>query len=139
MIFNFKTVQDYQQWQIDTENGTWARASNIIAAPTVIAAAQNIARFVPQEEGKITPLGGGRYALTGRQPFLDGQPQLAVICILTLLSADNDGTCLTLIQGNVPLKELQHQPIKNFAMECLPPLQLTKAPQTKNDSLLARR
>jgi hypothetical protein len=132
MKFNFKTVSDEQQWVIDTEDGTWARASSIISASSIVAAEHNAAHFVPQEEGHLIPMGGGRYAFEGRKPFDEqGKPQLAVVCILTLLSSDDGGTCVTLIQGNVALKELQHQTISKFHAECLPPLQLTKASAPK--------
>lgn len=127
MIYNFKTVDDDQQWVVDSEELNWARASSLVAAPTIKAAETNLARFVPTEEGKLIPMGGGRYALEGRKPFVgpDNHPQLAIIVILTLLSAENNGTCVTFMQANVAVKDLQHQQIKNFVAQCMPPLQLT--------------
>lgn len=125
MIYNFKTEEDDQQWVVDTELLTWARASSIIAAPTIIAAEANIARFVPTEEGKLIPLGGGRYNLEGRQPFDENhKPQLSLFMIITVLSTENEGTCMTFFQANVAAKGVQHQNIKNFESRCLPPMQL---------------
>ena len=69
MIFNFKTVEGDEQYVIDPEAQTWAKASSIIATPSVKAAESNIARFVPIEEGKLVPLGGGRYRLHPRKPI----------------------------------------------------------------------
>jgi len=130
MIYNFKTEEDGQQWVVDTEVLNWARASSIVAAPSVLAAESNLARFVPTEEGRLIPLGGGRYVLEGRQPFVPGPngqpvPQFALFIVLTILSADKDGTCVTFLQANVPVKDFQHQSIKNFAAQVMPPLQLT--------------
>ena len=124
MIYNFKT-EDGQQWVADTEALTWGKASSIIASPTIKAAETNIARFVATEEGKLIPLGGGRYAFEGRKPFDESnKPQLAVFIVLTILSAESEGTCVTFFQANVPIKDVQHQPIKNFHVQCLPPFQL---------------
>lgn len=126
MIFNFKTELDSQQWVIDTEELNWARASSLVAAPSIKAAETNLARFVPTEEGKLIPMGGGRYALEGRKPFDENKnPQLAFIVILTILSAENEGTCVTFMQTNVAIRDLQHQQIKNFVSQTMPPLQLT--------------
>lgn len=121
MIYNFKDASE-QMWVIDTESLSWSRASSIIAAPSIVAAESNVARFVPTEEGELTALGGGRYVLEGRKQFDDeGKPQLAIVIILTLLSADNDGTCVTFLQSNVEIKDAQHQQIKNFHTQCLAP------------------
>jgi hypothetical protein len=126
MIYNFRTESDGQQWVVDTEALSWAKASSIIASPTIKAAETNIARFVPAEEGQLIPLGAGRFALNGRKPFdAENKPQLAIFIVLTLLTADNEGTCVTLFQANVPIKEVQHQHIKNFHIQCLPPLKIT--------------
>ena len=126
MIFNFKTELDSQQWVIDTEEFNWARASSLVAAPSIKAAETNLARFVPTEEGKLIPMGGGRYALEGRKPFDENKnPQLAFIVILTILSAENEGTCVTFMQTNVAIRDLQHQQIKNFVSQTMPPFSLT--------------
>ena len=125
MIYNFQLASNKDQYAIDVEALTWAKTSNILAAPTIIAAEANIARFIPQEEGRLTPLGGGRYALDGRRPFdAKGIPQLALFMVVTVLSSDNEGTCMTFLQSNVALENFQHQNIKNFESRCLPPMQL---------------
>lgn len=125
MIYNFKTESDDQMWVMDTEALTWARASSIISTPSVQAAQSNLAHFVPSEEGRLIPLSNGRFALEGRKPFdADGKPQFAIFIILNILSSENDGTCVTFIQANVALKDGQHQHIKNFHTQCLPPFQM---------------
>lgn len=125
MIYSFKTKADDQQWIIDTEALTWARSSGLVISPSVIAAEANMGSFVPIEEGKLTAMGGGRYVLEGRKPFDEsGKPQLSILILLSLLSADNQGTCVTFIQSNMELDKFQHQPIKNFATEVMHPIQL---------------
>lgn len=131
MIYNFRTTEDNQQWMIDTESqpAYWAKASSILAAPSVTAAANNTASFVPQEEGVLVPLGGGRYALKGRKPVdAAGNPQLSIIIILTLLSGEEGGTCVTFIQANVDIKDAQHADIKNFKVEALPAIRTPQRP-----------
>lgn len=123
MIYNFKV--EGVQYMVDTEALTWAQASSIISAPSIKAAESNLAHFVPQKEGKLIPLSNGRFALEGKKPFDEkGKPQFAIFIILTLLSAENEGVCISFIQGNVPLTDLQHQQIKHFHAQCLPPFQL---------------
>jgi hypothetical protein len=131
VIYNFRTTDDGQQWMIDTESqpAYWAKASSILAAPSVSAAANNSASFVPQEEGTLVPLGGGRYALKGRKPIgPDGKPQLSIIIILTVLSSEEGGTCVTFVQTNVDIKDLQHAEIKNFKTEALPAVKTPTRP-----------
>lgn len=120
MIFNFKTVEGGEQYVIDPEAQTWAKASSIIATPSVKAAESNIARFVPIEEGRLVPLGGGRYRLHPRKPIgKDGKPQLSMIVLLTVLTEQDGGTCVTFLQANVDIKDAQHQEIKKYTCECL--------------------
>jgi hypothetical protein len=129
VIYNFKTTEDGQQWVIDTEALTWARASSILATPSVKAATSNLARFVASEEGKLIPMGGGRYALEGRRPLdKDRKPQLALVIILNILTSEGDGSCVTFIQANVDVKDLQHTEIKNFHVECLPAIRPPNRP-----------
>lgn len=126
MIYSFKLTDGDIQYVVDTESLTWARASSIISAPSIDAAKNNFANFVPQEEGRLIPLGSGRFALDGRKPFdAEGHPQFAIFVILTVLSSDQEGTCFTALQANVATKDFQHQQIKNFHAHCMPPLQLT--------------
>jgi len=129
MLYNFKLAENGDQYVIDTENFTWALASSIIASPTIAAAEGNLANFVPKEEGKLIPMGAGTYAFEGRLPFTeDGKPSLAVVVIFSNFVFDDNGqaVCVTLIQGNVALKELQHPEIKLFHTECLNPFPMNK-------------
>jgi hypothetical protein len=129
MLYNFKTTDDGQQWAIDTEALTWAKASSILATPSVKAAESNIARFVAQEEGKLIPMGGGRYALQGRKPFdKDRKPQLSIFILLSILSGEDGGTAVTFMQANVDIKDLQHQEIKKFKCEVLPAIPAPNRP-----------
>ena len=126
MVFTFKTKADSQQWQLDSENLTWQRVSSLITTPSVTAAENDIARFVPVESGILTALGGGRYVLEGRKPFDEnGTPQLAVVIFLTLLSSENSGTCVTFIQSNVEVEGLTHEPISKFETHEMPPITMS--------------
>lgn len=127
MLYNFKSSEG--QWVVDSENLTWARTSSIISSPSLLAAEGNIGNFVPIEEGKLNPLGGGRYSLLGRRPFNEKkEPQLSIFILLTVLSAEGDGTCVTFVQGNVDLSDFQHQQIKHFKAECLPAVKAPNRP-----------
>lgn len=126
MVFTFKTKADSQNWSIDTENLTWSRVSSLIATPSIMAAESNIARFVPVESGELNALGGGRYTFDGKKPFDEnGIPQLAVICVLTLLSSEENGTCVTFLQANVETEDLKHEPVSKFETRCMPPISLS--------------
>ena len=128
MIYNFKDSSG-QQWMVDTETLKWAQASSILATPSIAAAASNLAHFVPQAEGALVPLGGGRYAFEGRKPLDDGgNPQLSIIIILTVLTAEDEGVCVTFIQGNVGVTDFQHQQIKKFKAEALPAISTPTRP-----------
>lgn len=134
MLYNFRTTDDSQMWAVDTEALTWAKASSILATPSVKAAESNIARFVASEEGALIPMGGGRYALEGRKPVDDaGKPQLAIFILVTILSAEDGGVCVVFIQANVAIQDAQHQEIKKFKMECLPPIRPPQNPALRRE------
>ena len=119
MIYNFRTAEG--QWVVNPEDLTWARTSSIISSPSVVAAASNLANFVPIETGKLVPLGGGRYSLDGRKPLNEKQePQLSIFIILTILTAEDGGTCVSFLQANVETTDFQQQEIKKFKCESLP-------------------
>ena len=122
MLYNFKTVEDDQQWVVDTEKLTWARASSILATSSVKAAENNLARFVAAEEGLLAPFGGGAFRLVGRKPFVDGKPSLVIVAIIWVPVTDEDGaiTMVGILQSNVDTKDAKPQDIKRFKMECLP-------------------
>ena len=131
MIYNFKTVEDNQQWVVDVEALTWARASSIIAAPSVEAAEHNLARFVAAEEGKLAPMGAGRYVFVGRKlTGANGQPQIAIFTVASIPVKDDDGkiVLVTLMQSNVDIKDGQQEQIQKFKVECLP---AARRPQPK--------
>ena len=117
MLYNFRDSDD-QQWQIDTERLTWARASSILSAPSVTAAENNMARFIATEEGSLAPLGMGRFGLVGRRP-----PDLSIVSIGHVPITDDDGqiVLVCLIQSNVTIKDAQHQEIKRFKIQPLAP------------------
>jgi hypothetical protein len=127
MLYNFET--DEGTFVIDTEILTWAKASSIIAAPSIKAAESNFAHFVPQVEGKLIPLGGGRYALQGRKPFNEKkEPQLSIFILLNIFSGEDGGTAVTFLQSNVEVRKLQHQEIKKFKCEVLPAIPAPNRP-----------
>ena len=124
MNYTFKTEDD-QLWMVDVERMHWGKASSIISAPSVKAVESKLAQFVETEGGDVTPLGGGRYVLEGRQPK-DG---LCIVTILTVLSEENGGTCVTFAQGNVNIKDLQHEAVTKFRCECLSTPQKPQRPK----------
>src|SRR5262249_35411517 len=109
MLYNFKTVDDDQQWVIDVEALTWARASSILATASVKSAENNLARFVAAEEGPLAPMGGGAFRLVGRRPIVDGKPSLAVLAIIWVPVTDEDGqiTMMGLLKANVNTKDIK--------------------------------
>lgn len=138
MIYNFKTEEDDQQWTVDTEKLTWARASSILTTPSVKAAENKLARFVPIEEGSLAPMGGGRYALAGRKPTTgirneDGSEkqqlaQIAIACVPVTDETDSQIVLVTLIQANVALKDAHQQEIKRHQIELMAPFQAPNRP-----------
>jgi hypothetical protein len=132
VLYNFKTVEDNQQYVVDTERLTWARASSILSAPSVTAVESKIARFVAAEEGRLIPLGGGRFAFEGRSPFdKDGKPQLAIAIIVHVPvtdPADGKVALVCLIQTNVNIKDGAHTEIQKFVVENLPALRPPQNP-----------
>lgn len=117
MLYNFKTVADDQQWVIDTEALTWARASSILAAPTIKAAASNLAHFEAVESGPLAPFGNGVFRFVGRK-----EPQLAIIAVFWVPVTDEDSqiTMVNILQANVDIKDGKAQDIKRYKTECLP-------------------
>jgi hypothetical protein len=109
VTYEFKT-EDGQLWTIDTERGTWARVSTILAAPSVIAAESNLSNYVPAEGGRLVSIGNGQYYLEGRQPK-DGLCRVAVITVLT---DEDEGSCVTFLQANVTVKDPNHREIKKY-------------------------
>lgn len=129
MLYNFRTTEDSQQWTVDTEQLKWARASSILAAPSVKAVESHLARFVAAEEGPLIPMGGSRFAMAGRQPLdAAGKPQLAIVIIVTVLTSEDGGSAVTFIQANVEIKDFQHQEIKKFRTEVLPAIRSPQNP-----------
>lgn len=124
MLYNFKTESDDQQWVIDTEALTWARASSILATPSVKAAETGLARFAAQEEGQLVPFGQGVFRFVGRQEENpDGTPNLAIIAIFWVPVTDRQSSqviMVCVIQANVNIKDAKSQEIKQFKTECLP-------------------
>jgi len=120
MIYTFKD-ESGEQWQIDTEKLIWSRASSILSAPSVAAAENDMARFVPQEEGQLAPMGMGRFSFVGRRP-----PQLSIISIGHIPVTDDDGEIVSvcLVQSNVIIKDVEHQEIKRFRVQPLAPPQM---------------
>ena len=134
MIYNFKT--DEGRWAIDDERLTWARVSSILATPSVIAAENNIARFVAEEEGLLAPVRGGSFILVGRKPTdKKGQPQLSMVSIVWKPIRDPDNankmTMVTLFQANVPTSDLQTEKIEAYYAQCLLPPGRPAPPQTQ--------
>lgn len=121
MLFSFRTVEDDQIWTVDTEILEWTKASSIVSSPSVKAVESKFANYIPIEKGKLSPIGGGRYRLHPRKPIgKDGRPQLSMIVLLTVLTEQDGGTCVTFLQANVDIKDAQHQEIKKYTCECLP-------------------
>lgn len=68
MIYTFETL-DGEKFVLDVENSRWGRASSILAAPSIAASENAIARYVYSEEGELISMGGGVYNLDGRMPL----------------------------------------------------------------------
>src|SRR5580700_7823276 len=103
MLYNFKTAADDQQWVIDTEALTWARASSILAAPSVKAAETGLARFEAVEEGFLAPFGNGVFRFVGKK-----EPDLAIIAIFWVPVTDtqsNQVIMVNVLQANVDIKD----------------------------------
>lgn len=125
MIYTFKD-ESGEQWEIDTEKLTWARASSILAAPTISAAENDMPRFVAAEEGSLAPYGMGRFGLIGRRP-----PELSILSIGHIPITDDDGeiVMMCLIQSNVVIKDVEHQEVKRFKTQPLAPAPIPGPPQ----------
>ena len=115
MTYTFRT-EDGQHWALDTERGMWSKTSSLLAAPSIIAAEHGLSHLAATETGKLIPIGGGRYAFEGRQPK-DG---LCLITIMTVLSIEDGGSCVTFLQANVNIMDAAHEDIKKYKCECLP-------------------
>ena len=116
MIYNFKVVEGDAQYVIDIEALTWAHTSSLLTAPSLVAAKDNWAAFMPVEEGKLSPLGGGRFHFVGRK-----SPQLALIAVLWIPVSEPDGvTMVNILQANVDIKDGKAQEITKYKTECMP-------------------
>lgn len=103
MRYTFKTLDD-TLFVIDTKAATWGIASTILAAPSVIAAAESkLANYVFSEQGTLVPMGGGRYSLDGRTPKTQGKG--AGLSTVGILSVPFDTDLFLYLLPNAPVKE----------------------------------
>jgi hypothetical protein len=67
VIYQFRSWPDDELFVLDIVNQKWGRASSILSAPSVSAAAEGaVARFVYSEEGALIPMGAGVFNMDGR-------------------------------------------------------------------------
>ena len=72
MLYQFHSSDD-ELFIIDVVNQKWGRASSILSAPSISAAADGaVARYVYSEEGALIPMGAGGFNLDGRTPKTEG-------------------------------------------------------------------
>jgi len=103
MIYQFKTLDD-SLFILNTKEATWGIASSILAAPSVIAAAESkLANYVFAEQGTLVPMGGGRYSLDGRTPQTKGKG--AGLSTIGILSVPFDTDLFLYLLPNAPVKE----------------------------------
>lgn len=102
MIYQFKTMDD-ELFALNTVELKWGRASQILAAPSVGAAANDVASFVFSEEGALVPMGAGRYSLDGRTPDTKGPG--AGLSTVQLMSVPFDSYIVMYLLPNVEVKE----------------------------------
>lgn len=119
MIYTFKTEDKEELYVLDTnpEVLTWARASTILATPSLTAAENEVARYVPIEEGKLVPGGGGNYTFDGRNPREYTKKGLPTPLVsVSILSLPVNDTLHTYLAANVRIKEDSFElgPIKKF-------------------------
>lgn len=113
MIYQFKTASDDELFAINTVEMKWGRASTIMAAPTLAAAAQNSVSFVFSEEGTLVPMGAGRYSLDGRTPDTKGPG--AGLSTVQIMAVPFDTYLILYLLPNVEVKEDSF--ISNFPEE----------------------
>lgn len=110
MIYTFETL-DGEKFVLDVEHSRWGRASSILAAPSIAASENAIARYVYSEEGDLVPMGGGVYNLDGRMPLSDKPTEeekkapgagLSSVGILIVLYS---GMCEVYLKPNVQIKD----------------------------------
>ncbi len=102
MIYEFQTLDD-ETFVLNTLNLTWGRASTILAAPSVLAAEQKLARFEFKEQGTLVPMGGGRYSLDGRTPNTKGAG--AGLSTVGIMAVPFDTYLVLYLLPNVKIKE----------------------------------
>ena len=72
MLYQIKTL-DEELFIFDIVNQKWGRASSILSAPSVSAAADGaVARYVYSEEGALISMGAGVFSMDGRTPATKG-------------------------------------------------------------------
>ena len=72
MLYQIKTL-DEELFIFDIVNQKWGRASSILSAPSVSAAADGaVARYVYSEEGTLVPMGAGVFNMDGRTEKTEG-------------------------------------------------------------------
>lgn len=113
MIYQFKCASDDSLFAINTMDLKWGRASSILAAPSVGAAANNVTSFVFVEEGALVPMGAGRYSLDGRTPDTKGEG--AGLSTIQLMAVPFDTYLVLYLLPNVEVKEDSF--ISNFPEE----------------------
>lgn len=103
MVYQFRTEDD-ALFVINTMAATWGRASTILSAPSVTAAAESqLANYQYLEEGTLVPMGGGRYSLDGRTPKTEGPG--AGLSTVGLMAVPFDHDLYLYLLPNVPVKE----------------------------------
>jgi hypothetical protein len=110
MVYTFETL-DGEKFVLDIEKSRWGRASSILAAPSVAATENAIARYVYVEEGELVPMGGGVYNFDGRMPLPEKATEeekkapgagLSSVGVLIVLYGE---VCEVYLKPNVPIKD----------------------------------
>lgn len=102
MLYQFRS-SDNELFILDIANQKWGRASSILSAPSVGAAADGaVARYVYSEEGALISMGAGVFDLDGRTPKTEGAaPGLSSVGIMAV---PFDQTLVLYLRPNVNVK-----------------------------------
>lgn len=114
MQYAFKTESDDETFVIDVSAMTWGRASQILSAPSVGAAANDISNYVCSESGKLIPQGAGVYNLEGR---------ISGLTTIGLLAIPFENSLVFCLHPNVKVKEesFQSGKIDTFVYKVIQP------------------